>query len=265
MITDSRGRHGTQVFGLEDKVAVVTGAGRGLGRAIALGLASAGAKMMLGSRNTEHLADTVSLITRAGGTVKTASVDISVPEQCEALMAQVEKQYGRLDVLVCNAATNIQGAAARTSAAEWRRVIDTELSGYFYLSKAAYRLMSARKSGSIIFLSANSSVVGYADLIGVATAKGGLDMMARNLAVEWGADGIRVNTINPGWTEHVPPDGADVAAGTGDLEEDIRATTPLRRRGRVEEFAFPALFLASDAASYITGHNLIVDGGYSVR
>src|SRR5579863_2101203 len=176
MILDSKGRKGTEVFNLEGKVAVVTGAGRGLGRAIALGLASAGAKMMLGSRNTAHLANTVSLITQAGGEAKTTAVDISVPEQCEALMAQAEKQYGRLDVLVCNAATNIQGPAATTAPAEWRRVIDTELSGYFYLCKAAHRLMAHRKSGSIIMVSANSSMVGYADLIGVSTAKGGLDM-----------------------------------------------------------------------------------------
>lgn len=265
MISDSKGRQGTDVFQLEGKVAVVTGAGRGLGRAIALGLASAGAKVLLGSRNAEHLADTAKLIADAGGTVKTAAVDISSAEQCAALVAQAEKDYGQLDVLVCNAATNIQGPAATTSPADWRRVIDTELSGYFYLCQAAHRLMSQRKCGSIIMVSANSSVVGYADLIGVATAKGGLDMMARNLAVEWGGAGIRVNTINPGWTEHVPPDGADVAAGTGDLEADIRATTPLQRRGRMEEFAFPAIFLASDASSYITGQNLIVDGGYSVK
>jgi gluconate 5-dehydrogenase len=265
LISDSKGRQGTDVFQLEGKVAVVTGAGRGLGRAIALGLASAGAKVLLGSRNAEHLADTAKLIADAGGTVKTAAVDISSAEQCAALVAQAEKDYGQLDVLVCNAATNIQGPAATTSPADWRRVIDTELSGYFYLCQAAHRLMSQRKCGSIIMVSANSSVVGYADLIGVATAKGGLDMMARNLSVEWGGAGIRVNTINPGWTEHVPPDGADVAAGTGDLEADIRATTPLQRRGRMEEFAFPAIFLASDASSYITGQNLIVDGGYSVK
>jgi NAD(P)-dependent dehydrogenase (short-subunit alcohol dehydrogenase family) len=265
MISDSRGRSGTEVFDLGGKVAVVTGAGRGLGRAIALGLASAGAKMLLGSRNTDHLKETAALITQAGGAVALASVDITSPEQCDALVAQAEKQYGQLDVLVCNAATNIQGPAAGMSTVDWRRVMDTELSGYFFLCKAAHRLMSQRKSGSIIMVSANSSVVGYADLIGVATAKGGLDMMARNLAVEWGQDGIRINTINPGWTDHVPPDGADVAAGSGDLEEDIRATTPLRRRGRIEEFAFPAIFLASDASSYITGHNLIVDGGYSVK
>jgi gluconate 5-dehydrogenase len=265
MVVDSKSRRGIEAFDLTGKVAVVTGAGRGLGRAIALGLASAGAKTLLGSRNAAHLADTAKSITNAGGIVKTAAVDISVPEQCEALVSQAEEHYGALDVLVCNAATNIQGPAATTSPADWRRVLDTELSGYFYLCKAAHRLMSRRSSGSIIMVSANSSVVGYIDLIGVSTAKGGLDMMARNLAVEWGAVGIRVNTINPGWTDHVPPDGADVAAGAGDLEADIRATTPLQRRGRMEEFAFPAIFLASDASSYITGQNLVIDGGYSVR
>jgi len=265
MITDRDGRTGTDTFSLMDKVAVVSGAGRGLGRAIALGLASAGAKMFLGSRNVEHLADTMSLITKAGGIAETMSVDISSMDQCETFVAGALKCFGQVDTLVCNAATNVLGAAADMSELDWRRVIDVELSGYYYLSRAAYRPMSSRKSGSIIMVSANSSVVGYADLIGVATAKGGLDMMARNLAVEWGPVGIRVNTINPGWTEHVPPDGADVAAGDGDLEEDIRKTTPLSRRGRVEEFAFPAIFLASDASSYVTGHNLIVDGGYSVK
>ena len=90
-------------------------------------------------------------------------------------------------------------------------------------------------------------------------------MMARNLAVEWGRNGICVNTINPGWTEHVPEDGGDVAAGDGDLEADIRATTPLQRRGRMEEFACAGVFLASDASSYVTGQNLVVDGGYSVK
>ncbi|CBV43164.1 SDR family NAD(P)-dependent oxidoreductase [Halomonas elongata] len=125
----------------------------------------------------------------------------------------------------------------------------------------------ARSSQDIAYsmVSANSSTVGYTDLIGVATAKGGVDMMARNLAVKWGKDGIRVNTLNPGFTEHVPEDGINVAAGDGDLEEDIRTATPLERRGRVEEFANPAIFLASDASSYVTGHNLVVDGGYSVK
>ncbi|MGQ0333853.1 SDR family NAD(P)-dependent oxidoreductase [Halomonas elongata] len=254
-----------QAFSLDGKVAIVTGAGRGLGKAIALGLASAGAKVLLASRNPANLSDTATTIENSGGTALRASVDISDPVSCAALVEKAEEELGRLDVLVCNAATNIQGPAAGMTPADWQNVISTELSGYFYLSQAAYETMSRQKCGSIIMVSANSSTVGYTDLIGVATAKGGVDMMARNLAVEWGKDGIRVNTLNPGFTEHVPEDGADVAAGDGDLEEDIRTATPLERRGRVEEFANPAIFLASDASSYVTGHNLVVDGGYSVK
>jgi len=118
LISDSKGRQGTDAFQLEGKVAVVTGAGRGLGRAIALGLASAGAKVLLGSRNAEHLADTAKLIAAAGGTVRTAAVDISSAEQCVALVAQAEKDYGQLDVLVCNAAPTWP-AISQWSGAAW--------------------------------------------------------------------------------------------------------------------------------------------------
>ena len=265
MIDTPSGKSGIEVFDLKGKIAVVTGAGRGLGQAIALGLASAGAEMVIGSRNPEHLKETASRIEAAGGKVHTVAVDITDPAQCDELMKEAEKLGGGIDILVCNAATNIQGSAAGMSTDDWRKVIDTEMSGYFYLCRSAYPFMKARNGGSIIYVSANSSMVGYADLIGVSTAKGGLDMMARNLAVEWGDDNIRVNTINPGWTDHVPEDGADVAAGEGDLEEDIRLTTPLRRRGRMDEFAYPAVFLASDASSYVTGMNIRVDGGYAIK
>lgn len=251
-------------FSLKGKVAVVTGAGRGLGRAVALGLAAAGAELVIASRQITHLKDTADTIRGMNGTVHVLPVDITDPEACKALMIQAEKLGGHIDILVCNAATNIQGPAAQMDINDWRKVMDTELSGYFFLSRAAYPHME-RVGGSIIFISANSSIVGYSDLVGVSTAKGGLDMMARNLAVEWGAKNIRVNTINPGWTEHVPEDGADVSAGDGDLEDDIRATTPLQRRGKMPEFGHAAVFLASEASSYITGHNLVVDGGYSVK
>lgn len=252
-------------FDLSSRVAVVTGAGRGLGRAVALALAEAGAKMVLASRNPENLKDSEARIKEMGGEVLVTAVDISNPDQCDNLMKQATQKFGRLDVVVCNAATNIQADAAEMPADQWRRVIDVELSGYYYLSKAAYPHMASQKSGSIIMVSANSSTVGYEGLVGVATAKGGLDMMARNLAVEWGPVGIRVNTINPGWTDHVPDDGADVEVAEGDLEDFINSTTPLARRGRMIEFGQPAVFLASDASSYITGQSLVVDGGYSIK
>ena len=114
-------------------------------------------------------------------------------------------------------------------------------------------------------MSANSSVVGYSELTAAASAKGAVDQMCRNLAVEWGVHGIRVNSINPGYTEHVPGYG-DVDPGAGiPLDDGIRQMTPLGRRGRVEEFAGPCVFLASDASSYITGMNIMVDGGYSIK
>lgn len=265
MIKSHSGKSGIAVFDLTGKTAIVTGAGRGIGQSIALALASAGAELVIASRKTSSLETTAQIIEDNGGKVHVAEVDISDPDRCEALIEHAQKQSSRVDIVVCNAATNIQGPAAEMAIEDWRKVIDNEMSGYYFLSRAAYPAFVKSGGGALIYVSANSSIVGYADLIGVATAKGGLDMMARNLAVEWGPEKIRVNTINPGWTDHVPEDGADVSAGEGDLEDDIRATTPLQRRGRMDEFGYPAVFLASDAASYITGQNLVIDGGYSVK
>ena len=204
--------NGTKAFDLAGKVAIVTGSGRGLGRAVALGFAAAGARLVLASRNQANVERTASEIRDAGGDAVSVSADITKAQDCKALVREAEAQFGRVDILVCNAATKILGPAQEMSEQDWHKVIGTELSGYFFLAQAAFRPMSQQRGGSIIMISANSSMVGYLDLSGVATAKGGVDMLARNLAVEWGRYGIRVNTINPGWTEHVPEDGADVPA-----------------------------------------------------
>jgi NAD(P)-dependent dehydrogenase (short-subunit alcohol dehydrogenase family) len=122
------------------------------------------------------------------------------------------------------------------------------------------------RGGAIVMVSANSSRVGYAELTATAAAKGGVDQMCRNLAVEWGAHGIRVNSVNPGYTDHVPGHG-DVSpgAGDGDIDAGVRMMTPMERRGRVAEFVGPVAFLASDAASFVTGVSLMVNGGYCVK
>jgi gluconate 5-dehydrogenase len=200
-----------EAFSLSGKTAVVTGAGRGLGKAMALGLASCGANVFVGARTSS-------------------------------------------------------GPAAGMVQADWSRVVAVGLTGYFNVAQAAGEQMIRQgKGGSIIAVSANSSVVGYAELTAAAAAKGGVDQMCRNLAVEWGEYGIRVNSINPGYTEHVPGYG-DVSPGAGStIEEGVRLMTPLGRRGRVSEFVWPVVFLASDAASYITGVSLMVDGGYVVK
>lgn len=250
---------------LAGKVAVVTGGSKGIGKAIALAMAENGAKVVIAARDVRTASEVADHIIAKGGAASAARLDITDPISCGELMTATVASHGSIDILVCNAAANQLAAALETPFDSWTKTIATELSGYFYCAQAAAKAMVQQKGGSIVMVSANSSVVGYSDIVGTATAKGGVDQLVRNLAVEWGAHNIRVNSINPGFTEHVPPDGADVAPAEGDLEEWINASTPLARRARLEELAVPAVFLASDASSFITGQNLIIDGGYSVR
>lgn len=252
-------------FSLEGKVAIVTGSGRGLGKGVAIGMGAAGARVVTCSRTLTEAEATAQEIRGAGGEALALTVDITQKASCEALVAQTLEHHGRLDVLVCNAAANLQGLALEIDEETWNTTLAVELSGYFFCAQAAAPAMIEQGGGSIVMIGANSSMVGYAGLVTVAAAKGGVDQLVRNLAVEWGQHGIRVNSINPGYTEHLPPAG-DVAPGdSGDVDEDVRRLTPLPRRGRIEEFAHPAVFLASDAASFITGQNLAVDGGYAIK
>lgn len=251
-------------FDLTGRTAIVTGSGRGLGRAAALGLGAAGAWVATNARTPETCAATAAEIRAAGGRAFHRPADIADRAACDRLIAAALEATGRLDILVCNAASNLHAPAAEISPEMWRTCLDIEVTGYFNLCQAAYAPMRDAGGGAIVFVSANSSAVGYAGLATVATAKGALGQLARNLAVEWGPDNIRVNTMNPGYTEHLPPAG-DVNPGAGDLEEEVRSLTPLGRRGRLEEFADPVVFLASDAAAFVTGQSLMVDGGYCIK
>ena len=255
----------TNPFSLEGKVAIVTGSGRGLGKGVAIGLGAAGARTVTCSRTLTEAEATAQAIRDAGGEAMALTVDITRKPSCEALVAATLEHYGRLDVLVCNAAANLQGPALEIDEEMWNTTLAVELSGYFYCAQAAAPAMIEQGGGSIVMIGANSSMVGYAGLITVAAAKGGVDQLVRNLAVEWGGHGIRVNSINPGYTEHLPPAGDVHPGDSGDVDEDVRRLTPLPRRGRIEEFAHPVVFLASDAASFITGQNLAVDGGYAIK
>lgn len=253
-------------FALAGKVALVTGAGRGLGKAIALGLAGAGAHVALGARSMAEIEKVAQDCRAFGVKAIAARTDITERSSCEALVARCVAELGGLDIAVANAAAGIHGPAETMPEADWNKVIATSLTGYFNVIQAAGRDMIRRAiPGSIIALSANSSVVGYAELSAAASAKGAVDQLCRNLAVEWGRHGIRINSINPGYTEHVPSYG-DVSPGAGeDIDDGVKVMTPLERRGRVPEFVWPTVFLASDASSYITGVNLMVDGGYSIK
>jgi gluconate 5-dehydrogenase len=253
-------------FDLTGKVAVITGAGRGLGKAMAIGLASCGASVVLGARSAKEIEAVAESCRARKAKALAIQTDIRDSTACDRLIDEAVRAFGKVDIVVCNAAAGIHGPAADMPDDDWSRVIATSLTGYFNIARSAGRQMIRQgRGGSIIAISANSSEVGYAELTAAASAKGGVDQLCRNLAVEWGGHSIRVNSINPGYTDHVPSYG-DVSPGAGDdLDDGVRVMTPLGRRGRVSEFVWPVVFLASDASSYITGVNLRIDGGYAIK
>jgi gluconate 5-dehydrogenase len=251
-------------FSLAGKVALVSGAGKGLGKAVALGLTRAGAKVAVAARTLADVEATAKSIGAAGGVAFAQRCDITRSADCRAVVEAAVARFGRLDIAVANAATESMSSAEAMTDTMWDTCMATELTGYFRLAVAAARPMLAQRSGAVVMFTANSSVVGYRNLAATAAAKGGVDQIVRNCAVEWGDRNVRINSVNCGYTDHLPPEG-DVNPGEGDLEEEIRRTTPLQRRGRIEEFVNATVFLASDAASFITGHNLMVDGGYTIK
>ena len=247
-------------FDLTGKVAIVTGSGRGLGRAIALGFAGAGARIVTCSRTLSEAEAVAAEIGAAGGEAFALRADIASRADCEALADAAAERFGRLDVMVCNAAVAVLKSAEDTTDDEWDRVIDIDLKGAFNCARAAARQMTAQGGGAIVMTSSTASMVGFPDLLAYSAAKGGVDQMVRSLAVEWGPRGIRVNAFNPGYIERPMTGMADEREDPW-VQRAIATATPMGRAGRLDEFVGPAIFLA-DAASFVTGVTLAVDGGY---
>ena len=158
-------------FDLKGKVAIVTGSGRGLGKAAALGLGTAGARVVTNARTSETCATTAEEIAAAGGEAVSCPADITERDACDTIVSTALETFGKLDILVCNAASNLHGPAATLSPDWWRKCLEIEATGYFFMCQAASGPMIGQESGSIVFISANSSVVGYSELVTVATAK----------------------------------------------------------------------------------------------
>ena len=251
------------LFDLTGRTAIVTGSGRGLGRAIALGLAEAGAKLVTCARTPGTAQAVASEIVARGGEAIGLEIDSAERDQCDRLVEAALERFGGLDILVCNHGIGLQKPAEETTPEEWTQMLRVNLTGYFYAAQAAARPMLAQARGAIVMNSSNGSFIGFPGLTAYGASKGGVDQLVRQLAVEWGARGIRVNAINPGWTDnrmaHRTPETVDE-----NKESDIRRMTPLRRRGRAEELVGPVIFLASDASSFVTGVCLPVDGGWFV-
>lgn len=249
------------LFDLSGKVAIVTGAGRGLGKTIAVGLAQHGADVVVVSRTPAQVEKVAGEVSALGRKALALQVDTSRKADVDRMVQQTLDRLGRLDVLVNNAGIDNIKPAVDYSEAEWDEIVDINLKGYFLCAQAAGRHMIGQRSGSIIMNSSIAGSIGIGLLVPYASAKGGVNQLTRTLAVEWAPHGVRVNAFAPGYFENVMQ-GAEHIHNEA-KERHIREWTPLGRRGLAEELVGPVVFLAAAASSYVTGQVLMVDGGWT--
>jgi NAD(P)-dependent dehydrogenase (short-subunit alcohol dehydrogenase family) len=251
------------LFDRTDRVVIVTGAARGLGRALTRGLAAQGALVVACDIDTDGVRATADAVSTAGGTVAALPVDVADAGACAAVVRHALSTFGRIDVLVNDAAIDIVEPFEVIADESWRRVLDIDLSGVMHMSRPVARAMIERgKGGSIINISSIASAVAIPALGAYGAAKGGVNQLTRVMAIDLARHGIRVNAIAPGYLENVM-EGLASEHAKPETEERIRSRTALGRRARLEELLGPVVFLASDAASYVTGAILFVDGGYT--
>jgi 3-oxoacyl-[acyl-carrier protein] reductase len=241
----------------ENKVALVTGGSRGIGRAISIELAKRGANVVLSYAGNEAAAnDTVKAITDAGGKAKAIRFDVADSEACSTAVEGVVKEFGRIDVLVNNAGVAIDGLLMRFKDEDWDKTIDTNLKGAFALMRAVSRPMMKQKAGAIVNVSSIVGEMGNGGQSAYAASKAGLIGLTKSVARELSSRNIRVNAVTPGFIT------TDMTASlTPEQKEKMLTAIPLSRIGNSEEVAAAVAFLASDAASYITGETLKVNGG----
>jgi NAD(P)-dependent dehydrogenase (short-subunit alcohol dehydrogenase family) len=245
----------------DGKVAIVTGGGSGLGRAMALELARLGSAVVVAGRREEALGETVGLITHGGGQALAQPTDVREPEAVDALVAAALAGFGRVDVLVNNAAGNFVVRAEDLSPNGWRAVVGIVLDGTFLCSRAAGRRMIEQgEGGAILSVIASYAWTGGPGTVHSAAAKAGVQGLMKTLAVEWAGHGIRANCICPGPTD---TEGAGQALWPTDEDRTrVAATVPLGRLASPEEVAVWAAALCSPYAGYITGETLTIDGGH---
>jgi NAD(P)-dependent dehydrogenase (short-subunit alcohol dehydrogenase family) len=249
-------------FDLSGKVALVTGAGGGIGSAIAMTLANAGADMAVADSNAANAERTAFDVKATGRRAVALTVDVREPDSVTAIEEETRKQLGEIDILVNCAGIAFNKPSEELSPEEWLQVIDINLNGVFWCCQAIGRRMLARNSGSIVNIASMSGVIANKPQpqSHYNTSKAGVIMLTQSLAAEWADRGVRVNAVSPGY---IGTEMTKLGMNTPEWKKTWLEMTPMARVGEPVEIANAVWYLASDAASFATGSNLIVDGGYT--
>ena len=249
----------TPLFDLRGRVAIVTGGSIGLGRQMAEGLAEMGAGLVLCARKKERCEEAAEQLRQLGVEVLAFACDVKDPASVQTVVDQTTQHFGRLDILFNNAGTSWGARVEDMTLDQWNKVIATNLTGTFLFSQAAGRVMIEQKRGKIINIASVAALRGSPpefSAIGYASSKGGIVTFTKDLAWKWGMHNIQVNAIAPGWFP------SDMSAKLIERHKDrFLAAIPAARFGNSQDLKGAAIFLASDASDYVTGHTLVVDGG----
>jgi 2-deoxy-D-gluconate 3-dehydrogenase len=251
------------VFDLKGRVAIVTGGNGGIGLGMARGLATAGARVVVAGRNTQKSEAAVKELTGAGAEACAIAADVTDQAAVAGLVQGTLERYGRLDVLVNNAGTNIRKPVQDLALDEWHRVLDTNLTSAFLCSKAAYPAFKAAGGGKIINIGSMMSLFGASFAPAYGASKGGIVQLTRSMAAAWARDNIQVNAVLPGWIDtDLTRQARQQVAG---LHDNVLKRTPAGRWGDIDDMAGVAVFLAGRGSDFVTGTAIPVDGGYSIQ
>ena len=248
------------LFDLNGKVAVVTGASRGLGQYFGRALALAGADLVITSRASESLLDFTKEIESLGRRVLPLSLDVRNQQSIKEMAEAAYSHYGKIDILVNNAGCNIRKPAVDVSWDEWDMVVNTNLRGGFFVAQAVAKKMIPAQYGRVINIGSVTSVAGYAGITPYCASRGGVKQMTMSLADDWGQYGITVNCLAPGWFKTAQ---TKVLYDNKQWVDYLVDRIPLKRAGHPNDLDGAVVFLASDASAYVTGQTLLVDGGIS--
>lgn len=245
---------------LRGKVAIVTGASRGIGRELARALAGAGARVVLAARDVDGLREVAADLEAGGAETLTVRTDVTVKPDVDAMVAATLSRWHRVDVLVNNAGVNAPGPSEELAEEDWDRCMNVNVKGVFLCSQAVGRVMLRQGAGSIINIASTAGLVGFPQRAAYGTSKAAVVMLTKILGIEWAKRGVRVNAIAPG-VYRTPMNEDMIRRGYLDLER-IERRIPMGRRGEVPELFGVLWFLASEDSRYVTGETIAVDGGW---